>query len=1188
MFKSNSISLAASLALVGSLTFVGCGSDSSGAKSSNAGDSSSPAQTTTQSAQQVETGSISGVVKLIDNPSDRTIRSSSATSQIVAYNLDDNTQYTTTSTSSGEYDFSGLTEGKYQLVATSTSTTMRSVRQTTVKRDTRSVVNLVLQAAGTIKGSIANYKSYYNQYSIVSIPGTSYISTIDSSGNFELINVPVGDVTIALQGYESGQIYQNVTVSGGEESAVTLEFPTYSNQYASLATDSTLVLYHDGITVRTDNSYTLAQFKELVSLENNSSEALDIVVEYAYDGYDETQYTNYFKVKTSSVVDAGTYTLKLDNTDAFSKEFTIVDKVVVYGDTYTSSAGIYTKELGLAFSNPVADLNSSAITVSYVDEANATQVLPLSGVEAVADRENEYILLGDFATGVAYKVSLDSSIAEGGLFYANGEDNYYEDALTLGDTRVSYVSINESEVDVPLDREIRFSVYNAESLDLQTLKVILGKKELTLKNGGLSSYYGNNYYSDTLEIRVNSDSLVYSKAMSMSIIADDSYGEKVLDRSVSFTTITPATVGVMPYREAGDDSNDWESNLFNNMGVLKAYFNVAIASQSGSITLHDNTHDKDVAVNSTASMNQLYSNNTTTSYYVEGYPEELLPNTEYTMSVSGYTATDGTEIEAMSNTFTMKGRKVISTTVRNGQLLYADYLNDRVEFTIFGKLSDAEKSSLVNGLDITSFNTAMPEDKSHPTPLALWDETSPYSSKLVLAFTIDSGNSYELAFSGDVAKELEMIASKLTFMTQADTVADTSGVREFDIIQNAYFYQNAQDSNLSKVPTTATGQVSVTIPYIIDGSYNSSSSTQCSNLKYKNIYNYSGYDAPDVNASLITEWISGSDVNVTSTSLSGMSYNSHYYSNGNSSGYYYSCDITYNANFSSSNEANSSVTIEVPQSALSASDIVADNFVAYDTNQTIYVPSHEGVYTGFNIYSNSFDISFSKPVSVASLEKLVISTNPNLNIEMNEDYGYYYDAEGNRYTTYLSGSFDSSAYSAFGYEVNSTLSYYDVYTQTTKDLNLAESGVVYTTADLTPLEVSSVTSNANQITLDVSRAVDNDSVLSKDTNGTIISSAFTLSNENNDSNVTAAISSVSSNYNYTTNTNSVVLSVSRSDSESGCYDAMSFALTQAEAIKAEGSTQTLDAGSVTATINLPAESYNCPEDNNSSENNSSL
>lgn len=1182
MLKSNSISLAAALALAGTLTLVGCGDSAS---NNTAG--TNPTGSTTQISQAKETGSISGSVKLINSPTKRSVRSD-ATAQIVAYNLDDNTKYTTTSTAQGKYDLSGLTEGHYQVIATSTSTTMRSIRQTTVQRDTRSVVNIVLQATGTIKGTFANSQfpeGYYYEDMIVSIPGTSYISTVDENGSFELINVPAGDVTISAPGYYD-YISQNVTVTGGEVTKVPDFGANLSDVFyvSSLKTDSTLEMKYEGIEVEMKHYFTLAKFKDSISLVDANGTAEDIQVDYKFDNQGEE--SNYFTIKTTSLLKAGTYTLKIGKD--YTKEIKLEDKVAIYSDADTNEGGVYEKNLGIAFSKPVADLNKSSITISYVD-GNDTKSLPITSVEKDDSNgpENSFKIIANYDTNVKYKVTLDDNLSESGTFYVGDNGNKWNaDGITIGDTRVSYVSVDTDEKNVPLTKDIHFEIAYPGALDLQTLKVMLGTKELTLKNGGLTKYnhydyYNDYYYGDNLQIGVSTSSLAYDKNVTMKITANDSYGASALDKSVNFSTISPATVGVLPYVTSNDDDDDWLYNLSNNnSGVLQAYFNVPVDYKSGSITLHDNTHNKDVDVynGNGSNGNATTSNNTSTPYNISANPAELLPNTEYTMTVAGYTATDGTKIPTKTNTFKTPARRIIENSVSNGTLREASNFNNRIEFATFGKLTDAEKKSFVNGVDITSFKTALPEDKSHPVPLPLWEDT-PYGSKLILAFTIDKGTSYELNFNGDVAKELDMTASPLTFMTIGDKVSEDF-TPKFKIINKLYTYDDEYpDHNLSKVATTVEGRASVTIPYIVDKNDNWHSRIKCDDLRHKNVYNESGYDdTPDLNASVIKEWMSGDDLNVTSTNLSVSGYNSHndYDENGNDNSYY-SCDVTYNADFSISRDINSSVSINVPVSSLKTTDTVATNFTAVDTNETRTIVD-EKARAGVDIYNNSFIIYFSKPVAVSSLKDFKISTNPNLNMKIDESYADYYDADGNKYLLEIFGSYDSSAYSAFAYDINKTVKYFDVLTQTTGDLNITKSGVQYTTADLTPLKVNQVSNGkGNTIVLDTNREVDTNSVLTQDENGTITDSAFTLTNDKNDSNVTATVVGAYNNYNYSTNSNALMLNVNRSDSDGNCYDAMTFTLDQAESIKAEHSTQTLDRGSVSATITLPEDKSGCDD-----------
>lgn len=1171
MFKINSISLAASLALVGSLTLVGCGSGATDNISSSTGETSS-------SNAIRATGSISGNVNLVNNPTDRTMRTTNATAQIVAYNLDDNTKYTTTSTSQGAYSLNALTEGNYQVIATSTSTTMRSVRQVEVLRDTRAVVDIVLQATGIVKGKI-DLGSMHNDYygsNIVTIPGTSYISTLDRDGNFELINVPSGEVTIAYNDY-----YKNITVKGGEETIVNDLADYDAVRYVNnLQTNSTLEMRHEGIRIDMRRDFTLAEFKELVSFENNASEAVAINVDFAYRGSNDENYTSFnFKIETKSVVDPGDYTLKIKTTNPYEKKITLQDKVAVFGDTFTNTSGVYEKSIGLAFSKAVTDLNASKVTVTYVDDANTSKTLAVIGIEADKENVNEYQIIADFDSGVKYQVVLDDSIKENGLFYSNDIGFFTTDGITLGNTRVGYSTISDEQKNVSLDEEIRFNIYEAESLDLKTLSVMLGDENLTLQNGGLTSISNNSVFSfQILEVKVNNSSLSYSKDVTMSITAKDSYGDTALDNKISFKTITPATVGVLPYVEDPDDFKDFiASNIRNmNSAILRAYFNVEVDTKSGKISLRDNTNNKDVMVNSPTSSYATYSNNTSTPYNIEGFPTELLPNTEYTMTVSGYTATDGTAIEAKTNTFKTPSRIIVSNSVRNGLLVDSSFLNNRIVFTTFGKLTEAEKQSIANGLTITSFTTALEENKTHPKPIALWDDNSPYGSRLVLAFTIDKGTSYELDFNGDVAKELGMTDSPLTFMTVGEMVSgDFTPFAK--IVDRLNLYIDQQDYNLSKVSKTMSGTTSVSIPYILDEEYNSDSSNKCSNLRYKNISGYSGYDdTPDVNASLITEWMVGNDLNTSSTSLSGMHYFSRsFYDENNNYKFYYTCNITYNANFTISNETNSSVSISVPDSYLKGGGLVANGFVARDTNETKVAYSEE---TGasVHVYNNSFHINFSKPVLLSSLEAMEIKTNPDLNIKPYYSYAPYFDKDGNNYTMSFSGPIDSSVYSAFKYDINSTVVYYDVMSQSAKDLNITQSGIVYTDADLLLLEVTMVAPNdSGSILLDVSRSVDLDSVLTKDNNGTVISSAFTLTNENNESNVTATITGA---YNSFSNYNGTKLKLNVERSDSGCANAMNFTLEQKELIKAEGSSQTLEAGSVKESITLPEDKTSCPAD----------
>ena len=1141
MLKINSISIAAALALAGSLTLVGC--------SDSANNTVTDATTPVAQTQTKATSSITGNVKLINNPTEKKVIVPDATSQIVAYNLSDNTSYTTTSSKSGAYDLSGLTEGNYQVIASSTSTTMRSARQVTVVRGVRTVVDIVLQATGIIKGKLDNYFYDYGYNGLVTIPGTSYISSIDDEGNFELINVPAGEVTIVANGY----YIQNVTVEGGKTTVVDAN---NMRTYASLPQDATLVLHYDGIQINTNRAYTTEEFSKLVTLKNSNG----IGVKTNLEDYGNENTRTSFRLRTDNIVNAGTYTLNIDLDTPFEQEFVVKDKVAVFGDT-TINGGVYSKSLGVVFSNPIKDINSSLVTITYLDDNNATQSLKINDIKNDTEEANSYIIDANFETDIVYKVVLDTSIAEDGLFYVHEEGWYDKNGVSIGNTRVDSLSVYDGEENVQIDKRVDFRIYNAEALDLQTLEVTLDSKKLTLANGGLvSNYYnydGDSYYygGNTIYITINSE-LAYTQDYSMKIIANDSYGDQAIDTTTNFSTIEPQIVGVLPYT-MNDNYYDFFFDPYD--GVLKAYFNVPIDAQSGQITLHDNTNNRDIDV-SMLNPNLVYKsartaaarNDTNSPYSISGYPAELLPNTEYTMSVSGFTAEDGTSIASTTNTFKTPARTMEYHSITNGSLVYAEQLQNRLEFSTFGHLSESEKKSFIDGLTITSFNTDMPTDKSHPVPLALWEDDT-YGSTLVLAFTIEAGKSYELEFTGDVAKSLEMDSSKLTFMTISDTAVSNPTDPTIDII-NIDLYSDYPDYNLS-ANTRQTGLVQVNLPYKVDSDYNSDSYQACNDLRY----------SQDVNDSLIINWISGTDVGINSTSANVGYYNSHseYDGKGNYLGSYYRCDINYLANINMSNEVNSTITVTVPE------DEIVAGYNPVDTNES-EVLATTPMYYNLDVYTGEFNLNFSKPVSVNSLKTLIFKTNPNLNININTD-GSYYDEDGNYYTKSVMGSFDSSAYSAFGYNLTAALKYFDTQTQSVHDFNLSDEGIQYTTADLTPLKVSDVSVNGNnEIVLSVNRIVDTDTVIGRDDNGTITSRAFTLTNDSNTSDVTAQIDGAYMNTYYgSEQTYNLVLSYTRSDDNGSDYNATTFTLDQVKAIKAEGSTQELDARSVSATVVLP-------------------
>ncbi len=1162
MLKAKSISIIASIAIVGSLGLSGCGGSSSNATSPGVTQTN---QNTT--AQKIGTSVITGKVQLDTTPTNRTVKSTTdATSEIVAYNMNDNTQYTTTSDKSGNYTLSGLTEGEYQVVASSSRTTLRSVRKVSVKRDTRQTVNVVLQAAGSIKGKIL-YTSGSTSMTVY-IPGTSYMSTVDSDGNFELVNVPVGDVTLFFtnpdynDGYNSTTYYtRNVSVKAGKVTSLPSvnPFVTTVTRFNGLQSGSSLELRYMGIRVMFNRNIDTTYMKSRITLTNANGDKFPVALGIGYGDSDalEPGSDNHILVESKDVLPAGTYTLNIATQEPYSKTFTIDNKLAVWEDS-DLDGGMYKRDIGLAFPGTVpTDINTSEITVTGNDGTTFTPTL-----KELKDSPDSIGLAGNFKTGVKYAISFTGDLATkypDGIFYVgtNG-DQISLNGIYIDGTNINYISPYNGSTNVQLvNNSIGFGLSHSEAIDLSTVKATLDGKEYTIKNGGLltdSNNYNHNYWDDGQyrSFSLKGADLEYAKDYNLTVTAKDVLGADI-NKTSSFTTMTPMTVGMLPYTQG--DYNDMLDN-FDDYAPLKAYFNAPVDEKSGNIQLHDDTNDKVVGTSPVfnegyGSSYAPYSNDTSTQYHVGFSAEELLPNTTYTMTVTGFKAHGYTVADA-NTTFTTPPRQFVYASVANGSYENASILQNRLSFNFYGKLTDAEKADLVKNLTITSFNMAMPTDKSHPTPLALWDTDAKYGERLYLSFTIDDDSSYELKFAGTTASKLHIPNSKLTFMTTKPGDSQYTGnINKVNVIDNMYVGVDAinpevgyNDGNLSALVYQAKGFVNVDIPTkMYDGS--------C--------------DYNDNNASEIYSWLSGTDLNITNASASSTYtwHNSYYDENNQYHSSFNSCDKIYKANFTVKTDNNSSVTLNIPQSALGT------DFTANDLTRTLDV--HMSDPAGYDVqeYGSQFQVHFNSPVLMPDLN---ITTNPDgIYQGASSEGNRYYDANTTYYTKGVDFTFDASEYSMFEYTMQGKVSYYDIATHTVKKdaIDINKTGIVFTQPDLTPLELKEgpMADASNEIALLFNSTIDIDSVVTKDENGAVTSSAFELID--NDDNSTISITDARDGYNgtYDSDTGMNIYPLELTTAED-LNTSKTYTLKQTQAIKKLGSTQSLEAGSIDTEVDL--------------------
>ena len=1175
MMKTQSISLVASIAILGSFGLSGCGSSENGtapvsqtlpatqqaaAAPANQGQSAKQAQKSEAQAK-VGASSIVGRVSVVATPKDRTIKSIDARSSIVAYNLDDKTEYKTTSDRGGNYMLSGLTAGTYQLVASSTSTNMKSSRQVRVTEKDNVTVDVILQAAGTIKGNLI-----YQKYGFVYIPGTSYLSTIDENGNFELVNVPVGKVTLVFN-YE-GEYTKNVVVEAGKVTELpdVNPFVPSVHHYYGLETNSSLEMKYDGVDVYLNHSERLSEFTKKVTLKDANGTAVKTKVTYEYEPEcyeweqycDQDPYRRSFTIASADLLSKGTYTLSIALDENYTKEIMVENKAAVWSDSH-SDAGFYERELGLGFGTEVPfDVNSSDLAVK---DASGHVVQPITIVKDDAE-PNTISVHGDFDIGVKYTVILQSErlkkLSPDGLFYVIDndyeEDKFVDDGIVLEGIGIGATSPMDGQINVSPMQQLSFFINEAEGVDLSSVKAVIGMKPFTIANGGLetSVSYHNEWHNDD-EYRtfiLRDVNLSYNTEVNMTISAKDSYGKEV-SRTIGFTTIKPAVVGMLP--EAGHI--DELGNFLYGGAPLQVYFNAPVNMESGTVTLHDDTHNKEVPVSPSVHgyegrVTDAY-NNTHTPYHAGYYPAEVLPSTTYTMKVSGFKAGE-TAISERTVTFTTPKRSQIGASVQNGTYYNADSLRNRISFDFFGALTSDDKKAITQNITITSFMTTLPTDKTHPVPRFAWEETQ-YGERLYIAFTIDAGKSYEIAFGGTLAPTLEIPNSKMTFMTQAIEKTPTAvdpidGFYMNSRIKNSEYYWN--DINLSKATLVEQGSLSLAVPQFVDDVYDSVSAEICNNL--------------EVNASKVKAWINGpDDLNITSV-YAYPRYDGYYYNGYSRPG---TCSIHYSAQFEVPTDYNrtTEANVTIPASEI-GEDIAVTRLSASISDTAPLANSYQ-----LGVYGQNMSLNFTSPVKVEDVEAMEIKTKENLDVKITAGYPKYYDNDGTKYAMHYDIRVDASNYALYEYDINASLSYYNVAKHTAdNDLIVQASGLELIDADLMPLEFKDRVVAAcdydyyghcynSRIKIEMNRRVDIDSVITKDENGTVTTSAFTLTNEEGNA---TAITGAGNEYSYGNGTSYLVLYTDELNS-SRSYD-----LNQTAAIKAENASYTLKAGTIASKVDL--------------------
>lgn len=167
----------------------------------------------TSSDVDVELADLKGIVVYENN-------SPANYAEITLYDINDTIPIDTSySDLHGVYHFDSVNTGEYRIIAKandSATAIMHNLKIDTIQETEVNLDTLWLTRPGVIVGSVLQYDG--NGVVLVYIPGTSFISTIDSLGDFEMTGVaPDSNYTVIFERYGFSKVsISNVTVKPGD------------------------------------------------------------------------------------------------------------------------------------------------------------------------------------------------------------------------------------------------------------------------------------------------------------------------------------------------------------------------------------------------------------------------------------------------------------------------------------------------------------------------------------------------------------------------------------------------------------------------------------------------------------------------------------------------------------------------------------------------------------------------------------------------------------------------------------------------------------------------------------------------------------------------------------------------------------------------------------------------------------
>ncbi|MCP4749523.1 MAG: hypothetical protein GY866_01395 [Proteobacteria bacterium] len=845
MFGSRFKFVVAILLLAVGFTFSGCIKDSSSENES--GQTAASIDEGANTEEQIATSSLSGKVTLDETPTDqRTMMSASrrfrslnseSVFQITAYNLTDKTEYQTTSANGGDYALTGLTAGEYQIVAENSALAKSTSRNVYLARGTKATIDIVLQAAGSISGTAIGAF-------IVSIPGTDHVGTVASDGSFKLTGVPVGTVTLRFDADEAS-IYQTFTLAAGEnflDQVVNLY--EFGLRYWHVPQSGTVGVMFDGIYLSFTQPVSVTDLMANMTLKNAAGETVPFNLDLPRDDdseEDKEMVSSEWNLFPDAFLEEGTYTLTM-----WDKPISIfIPAAIITALGQDDEGGNTNRFVMYFFPQP--------LTAAQIEDAtNDITVTDDSGGEVtnVSVRNQDGILLaivGDFRVGVDYTVGLpasfDTLLAGKDIFRYGGFDDEQGVPISSADAHIFHfpapnirrLSPANGSQGVGLDDRIAVEFGGTFDIDTGSISIEVTVDEVTTTydkdqlivngTGGSRCYWDwdNDSQKDMWECEIPSFlhsvvlpiELQFGKTYEVMVSAFDDTGAQMMG-GTTFSTIVPGIEHFSPdFMLSGGDS---EGDFF------RAEFNVPMLPYYGSAVIENSSGTVDALCSWGRWGRDGFEGTDMTQYAC--VPSELLPDTEYTVTLSGFRASDGTT-EVADSVYTYKTSSqmlfVATDAVANGAVdVDPAKLNHTVSFYVFGKMTADQVTDFKAKLKVRSFGANLSADQYQINTLDLRSGTL-----ITVSFTIDYGTSYEvLLWDGTGYSYLDGIitpASLLSFTTMPAEPKIPGGV-VFDRLVNdfnmEYRVETGPSGLLDGLVKGFSGRLWVPMEYLADGYIN--------------------------------------------------------------------------------------------------------------------------------------------------------------------------------------------------------------------------------------------------------------------------------------------------------------------------------------------------------------------------------